>query len=184
MILERVRNAGPRTRSAWLFASSLSFVIHWTFFMACFGSSLSSIFRQLSRLRVAECHLLFVLLHGLVRPLHRCVLARPHGCNAMSSRKLRQRWRLLVLASCIPRVVLVLRRCCAPPRSTRCPPVLPLCPRRVLFRSSCAFCSVLLGVSLASMSSALAALLESMAHPAAIDGPSTSATAELIDCFA
>ena len=43
--------------------------------------------------------------------------------------------------------------------------------RKVRLRSSSAFCSVLLGVSLTSKSSAMAALLECTAHSAAIDGP-------------
>ena len=61
MIRDSVRCAWPCTCSAGLFASSLSFVIHWAFFMERFASSLCSIFPLSSTFTPARCKLSLAL---------------------------------------------------------------------------------------------------------------------------
>ena len=61
IIRDSVRGAWPCTCPAGLFASSLSFVIHWAFFMERFASSLCSIFPLSSTFTPARCKLFLAL---------------------------------------------------------------------------------------------------------------------------
>ena len=131
MIPEKVRFAGPCVCSAGVVASSSSFMIHFSCFMAFFASSLSTILPPTSTFTPACCRLALDLCTSS-RSVSCCSGLPICSCTAFrvqshDLRKAASAMPLEVLASCILRVVLVLRQCGVPPRSGWCPPVLPLC---------------------------------------------------------
>ena len=185
MILERVRCAGPCVRSTGfgLDSSSSSFRIHGACFMMCFASLLSSILPSKSTVTNMYCRLILALSASSLSGSCSSGLPIASACSCtaflVQSHELRKAASAMMLEGA---------RKLHPPsgpgaETILCSSSLRFVPTsvsvvslRVLVRISCAFRSVSLGVSLASKFSALAALLDSMAHPAAMDGPSTSAT--------